>query len=72
MHEKESGGHIPIIGVTASAMQGDREACIDAGMDDYISKPYSLEDLETVLNKWLVRDNTYKFCPRKLYKRVNG
>ncbi|MBD3266881.1 response regulator [bacterium] len=37
--EKETGKHIPILAVTASAMKGDMEKCLDAGMDDYISKP---------------------------------
>ncbi len=41
-----------IIAVTANAMQGDRELCIKAGMDDYISKPIKLETLITVLKKW--------------------
>ncbi|MCP4148840.1 MAG: response regulator [bacterium] len=44
---------IPIIAITASAMKGDREKCIKAGMDDYISKPVRLKALSNVLAKWL-------------------
>ena len=41
-----------IIAMTANAMQGDREICIQSGMDDYISKPIKLEDLVKLLEKW--------------------
>lgn len=42
----------PIIAVTANAMVGDREKCIKCGMDDYISKPIKLDELQNMLNKW--------------------
>jgi CheY-like chemotaxis protein len=41
-----------IIAVTAYALQGDREMCLDAGMDDYISKPIRMEELAGVLSKY--------------------
>ena len=43
--EKQSGKHIPILAMTANAMSGDRERCLQAGMDGYISKPVKLEEL---------------------------
>jgi HPt (histidine-containing phosphotransfer) domain-containing protein len=38
--------------MTANVMKGDREKCIDAGMDDYISKPIRIEEIENVINRW--------------------
>ncbi len=45
--------HMPIIALTANAMQGDREHCLAAGVDDYLSKPFTPVDLRNVLEKWL-------------------
>ncbi len=44
--------HIPIIGLTANAMQEDRERCAKAGMDDYVTKPVSVEQFARVLSRW--------------------
>ncbi|AZN71632.1 response regulator [Georhizobium profundi] len=54
--ERQSRGHVPIIGVTAHALKGDREACLQAGMDDYISKPISPDMLERKIGEWLKDD----------------
>ena len=50
---KKSLADIPIIAVTAQAMVGDKEKCLEAGADDYISKPINVEVLMDVLNKYL-------------------
>jgi len=47
-----SGRRTPIIAMTANAMEGDRQRCFDAGMDDYIAKPFRPDDLARVLRRW--------------------
>ena len=51
--ETRNGGHVPIIGVTAHALESDKELCIAAGMDDYMSKPISPELLEQKIKAWI-------------------
>jgi CheY-like chemotaxis protein len=53
--ERQTGGHLPVIALTAHAMKGDCERCLAAGMDAYISKPLRPEDLQGALAR---------FCPR--------
>ena len=52
-HERQHGGHQCIIALTALAMQGDREKCLQAGMDDYLTKPVEKADLIDILVKYL-------------------
>ena len=51
--EMVSGQHLPVIALTANAMKGDRERCTEAGMDDYLAKPYTGEELLVLLARWL-------------------
>ncbi len=51
--EAATGSHIPIIALTANAMHGDEERCLDAGMDGFLSKPFTLKSLSVQIKKWL-------------------
>jgi two-component system sensor histidine kinase/response regulator len=50
-HEEEVGGHIPLIAITAHAMRGDRERCLQAGFDGYVSKPVQFKELFDTIDR---------------------
>ena len=56
--EKQSGEHIPIIAVTAHAMEGDRQKCLDMGMDDYVAKPVKTSLLFQAIRRHLAKRNS--------------
>jgi CheY-like chemotaxis protein len=56
--EKATGYRVPIVALTANALDGDREVCIAAGMDDYLAKPFSREQLTAVLKRWIAGSGT--------------
>lgn len=55
IREKEKKGRIPIVALTANALPGDREKCLAAGMDDYLTKPVQEEDLRKALSRWTTK-----------------
>jgi signal transduction histidine kinase/CheY-like chemotaxis protein len=51
--DRKSSGRLPIVALTANAMKGDRELCLASGMDDYLTKPFTKEQLSEILKSWL-------------------
>jgi len=66
------GPRTPIIAMTAAAMEGDREKCLAAGMDDYIAKPMRAEDLESAQEQWLTSEGDLTPAPVPQTSGGNG
>ena len=56
LEEKLDRGRTPVVALTAHTLKGDREKCLEAGMDDYMSKPVSVQGVKDMLEKWGVTD----------------
>jgi HPt (histidine-containing phosphotransfer) domain-containing protein len=76
--EQGTGRHVPIIGLTAHAMKGDREHGLASGMDDYVTKPLQLEELVKAIRQWVPQnradpaDPTPAFHHEKLLNSLGG
>jgi PAS domain S-box-containing protein len=64
IRRQERDSHVTIVALTANALAGDRQKCLDAGMDDFLSKPFKAQELGEVLNHWLTTANTEETCSK--------
>ena len=62
-NEKKTGAHLPIVAITANALQGEGDRCLEAGMDAYMSKPARMKDMRNCLEKWIGKKASGKASP---------
>src|SRR5207247_3061554 len=70
--ERQSGIHIPIVAMTAHAMKGDRERCLDAGMDSYVAKPVQAAELQATIEALVPAANGNAEAVRTASEAENG
>jgi two-component system, sensor histidine kinase and response regulator len=68
--ETGSGLHMPVVALTANAMPGDRERCLLAGMDDYLPKPYTGEEMTLILQRWLPAERRHDMAAVLAHKKA--
>ncbi|WP_256448797.1 response regulator [Candidatus Nitrotoga sp. M5] len=68
IRERQAGNakRLPIVDLTANSMEGDRDQCLAAGMDDYLSKPFSKNQLQQVLSRWLQSKTEGRVAPSEV------
>ncbi len=69
--ERTGGGHVPVVALTANALATERQKCLDAGMDDYITKPFDRKDLVSALEEWLGGGRTATKRAEKMLGQVD-
>ena len=57
-HREAAGEHLPIIGMTGYVQEGERERCLEAGMDEHLAKPVSITMLESLLSRYVCAGGT--------------
>ena len=55
--EEKTGGHVPIVALTASARESDKKKCLESGMDAFLSKPLTIQELRSAVVEWLKAEN---------------